>query len=303
LQTVLGQCTTPVQHVEWREMPITERQQYISAVQCLQRTPSRIAPNSRNTLYQDFVEVHRSIVPTAHGLPIFLPWHRFMLAAFDHALRTNCQYRGRMPYWDWSVDSQSPERSEIWSNTNGFGGNGNPQTGCISGPFSNYRSVQGQCVRRQWGNGQGTLIGAQYPPAQIEQILRSTSFTQFRNSLETLPHNSIHNAIGGDMFNTAISVNDPVFFLHHRNVDRLWYVWQRRNPSIANSYDGTPDAPINMFRVVQDTTVSQIMDTTGGGPGMCYTYSNSIRPNQINASLQKRDNSTSDATHSSSPSA
>jgi len=33
------------------------------------------------------------------------------------------------------------------------------------------------------------------------------------------------------MKNVSISPNDPVFFLHHCNVDRIWGIWQEKNPS------------------------------------------------------------------------
>jgi len=60
--------------------------------------------------------------------------------------------------------------------------------------------------------------------------------TQF-SILEGLPHNKVHNCIGGvgavdpgpygNMTN-FLSPVDPVFFLHHANMDRLWDVWTRK---------------------------------------------------------------------------
>lgn len=58
--------------------------------------------------------------------------------------------------------------------------------------------------------------------------------------LEGLPHNIVHNYIGGvtnidpgpygNMTNNLSPV-DPVFFLHHSNMDRLWDVWTRQQQS------------------------------------------------------------------------
>jgi tyrosinase len=53
--------------------------------------------------------------------------------------------------------------------------------------------------------------------------------------LEFNPHNSVHNAIGGSMAMVPLASRDPVFFLHHANVDRLWSAWNRRGN--ANSPD------------------------------------------------------------------
>ena len=45
--------------------------------------------------------------------------------------------------------------------------------------------------------------------------------------LEGQPHNSVHNNIGGIM-PTLLSSIDPIFFMHHCNIDRLWDVWTRK---------------------------------------------------------------------------
>lgn len=40
-------------------------------------------------------------------------------------------------------------------------------------------------------------------------------------------HNTVHVWVGGQM-QTSSSPNDPAFFLHHTNIDRLWSQWQER---------------------------------------------------------------------------
>ncbi|MFI1577533.1 tyrosinase family protein [Embleya sp. NPDC020630] len=54
----------------------------------------------------------------------------------------------------------------------------------------------------------------------------------FRNRLEgfigTGLHNQVHRWVGGDM-GPASSPNDPVFYLHHCNVDRLWEGWMHHH--------------------------------------------------------------------------
>src|SRR6202000_3351134 len=68
--------------------------------------------------------------------------------------------------------------------------------------------------------------------------------------LEGQPHNLVHNCIGGgghlvpapygNMTN-FLSPVDPVFFLHHANMDRLWDVWTRKQQSLKQPY--LPPAP------------------------------------------------------------
>ena len=63
-------------------------------------------------------------------------------------------------------------------------------------------------------------------------------------------HSAGHIFTGADMFESSGSPNDPIFFLHHANVDRLWAAWQQAN--LAKGGDaaadhGNPGYP-EMFR-------------------------------------------------------
>lgn len=73
------------------------------------------------------------------------------------------------------------------------------------------------------------------------------------STLEGLPHNSVHNCIGGlppvskgpwgNMTNNLSPV-DPIFFLHHSNMDRLWDVWTRKQQALKLPYlPGAADFP------------------------------------------------------------
>jgi len=67
----------------------------------------------------------------------------------------------------------------------------------------------------------------------------------FFSTLEGLPHNQVHNYTGGvgpwdpgpygNMTN-FLSPVDPVFFLHHSNMDRLWDVWTRKQMQQGQPY-------------------------------------------------------------------
>lgn len=102
----------------------------------------------------------------------------------------------------------------------------------------------------------------------------------FRNRLEgfTGPglHNQVHRWIGGDMV-PASSPNDPVFFLHHCNVDRIWEGWMRLN---GRQYQPDTNAPLTLLgHRIDDPLVSpfspagtpatprSLLDVTG-----TYTY-------------------------------
>lgn len=194
----------------------------------------------------------------AHRGPVFCPWHRFML----HQLELNFQRilndnAFGLPYWDWAADGQKTaaqqKTSAIWA-ANALGGSGNPVK---TGPFkfnatdpNSFRvrieaDVNGQLVQRD--HGLRRTLGTQIPTLPTKTDTSSlltltpydaapwdTSSSGFRNRAEgwappAAPalHNRVHVWVGGDMLPSS-SPNDPVFYLNHCNVDRIWEAWLTR---------------------------------------------------------------------------
>lgn len=63
----------------------------------------------------------------------------------------------------------------------------------------------------------------------------------FEPAIEALPHNGVHNLIGGSMSAVTVSPRDPIFWLHHASIDRLWDGWVyagggRHMPSTSSTY-------------------------------------------------------------------
>lgn len=58
--------------------------------------------------------------------------------------------------------------------------------------------------------------------------------------IESQPHNLVHGAIGGQM-GAWLSPTDPIFFMHHCNIDRLWHVWARKQAANGLTF-GPPAA-------------------------------------------------------------
>ena len=54
-------------------------------------------------------------------------------------------------------------------------------------------------------------------------------------------HNGAHDWVGGLMGVVPTSPNDPVFWLHHSNIDRIWAIWQTRHPTSAAQYPTDAD--------------------------------------------------------------
>jgi tyrosinase len=81
-------------------------------------------------------------------------------------------------------------------------------------------------------------------------------------------HNEIHDKTGGGghMSSLETSAFDPLFWLHHSNVDRLWAIWQAINPA---AFITPKPAPYSTFAVKQgdlqtaDSTLDPFWDKTG----------------------------------------
>eukprot|EP00755_Sulcionema_specki_P003907 Sspe_Gene.28783::Locus_13226_Transcript_1_2_Confidence_0.800_Length_1535::g.28783::m.28783 len=87
-------------------------------------------------------------------------------------------------------------------------------TGCRRG-----RAACGGSFNNQRMTGESQLVNL------ITSEPRYGATGGFRERLEGGPHGSPHVFVGGIM-STFLSPEDPVFFLHHANVDRLWAIWQ-----------------------------------------------------------------------------
>jgi len=61
-----------------------------------------------------------------------------------------------------------------------------------------------------------------------QTAMSNTDFSSFQSALNS-PHGSVHGRVGGNMGSVPYAGFDPIFWLHHANVDRLWAVWQASN--------------------------------------------------------------------------
>ena len=85
-------------------------------------------------------------------------------------------------------------------------------------------------------------------------------------SLETTPHNFIHTWVGGDMARVPTAALDPLFWVHHANIDRLWEVWLRQgggraNPTNVALFMNTPFTFYDEQGAAVQMTGAQILDT------------------------------------------
>ncbi|KAI3396132.1 hypothetical protein diail_463 [Diaporthe ilicicola] len=311
---VSATCTNPDKRREWRSLSTTEQEEYISAVKCLATKPSRL--NLTTTLYDDFSYVHNELNNKINFVASFLPWHRWFVHIYEQALHDDCGLSFPMPYWDWSLDAGHLQDSPLLSGSpaTGFGGSGpggsasaspsrpNPLTSCVpDGAFANLTvayyagAVRPHCLNRAFSDGLAddpqktasmSAYYRYYTPSSLASMTASNNgFVPFWRALEDGPHRAVHNALGGDMV-PGTSPNDPLFMMHHAQVDRLWWLWQRQDwaarsadfggnrEQVVSGSEAADDAtladPLAFLGVGADVTVETVMTTDNSL--LCYAY-------------------------------
>ncbi|UUN30530.1 tyrosinase MelC2 [Streptomyces sp. FIT100] len=218
-----------------------EKRRFVDALLALKRSGA----------YDAFVTTHNGFIMSdtdggprvGHRSPSFLPWHRRFLIEFEQALQS-VDPSVSLPYWDWTADRTAA--SSLWA-ADFLGGTGRARDGQVmDGPFSAASGAWPITVRV---DGRGYLRralganGVQLPTrAEVDSVLAIPAYDAppwnsasdgFRNHLEGWRgvnlHNRVHVWVGGQMA-TGVSPNDPVFWLHHAFVDRLWIEWGERHP-------------------------------------------------------------------------
>ncbi|KAL5338566.1 tyrosinase central domain protein [Aspergillus crustosus] len=176
-----------------------------------------------------------TLSPDLHSNPIFAP---------SKSEETDTSLSGDGTY---NATEQSLRDPTILSFPPGHGG------GCITtgpftswpvnlGPFSfsdayahaplpeNAFAYNPRCLQR---NLQPAVLAAFNDGTAVERMLSAPDINGFLAVLDpSTPgvmgaHGGGHDSIGPTMADVFASPQDPVFMLHHGNVDRLWAVWQR----------------------------------------------------------------------------
>jgi tyrosinase len=237
-------------------MPLAAVQRFTAALNILKT----------NGTYDDFIRRHMQAMQaatpagssrnSAHRGPVFLPWHRAALLELEGALQAVDPLVEGLPYWSWQDEAArnagDARRSILWTPAYlGTDGDAARSNRVLNGPFANwsallYNSSSRTFVRRSTPGlirrlGRDPNGSAQPPDAaQVTDAMNryprydvapwDGSSASFRNRLEGWSggprlHNLVHRFVGGDML-AGTSPNDPVFWLNHCNVDRLWWQWQ-----------------------------------------------------------------------------
>lgn len=175
--------------------------------------------------YQWISGVHGLPVPffCQHGNLNFVTWHRAYLYEFEKRLQ-DIVPSVMLPYWDWasetSIEGGMPEAVTAETYVDAAG---DAKPNPLNSAFS---QVTGQNTRRD----PSPASDLQFLADGVADAMAATVFTDFSQLLES-PHGGLHVWVGGDMGRVPTAAYDPIFWLHHCNVDRQWWQWQQANPT------------------------------------------------------------------------
>ena len=156
-----------------------------------------------------------------HESALFFAWHRGYLYYFERILRwASGDPSLTLPYWDWSNQSALPEPYRLPADS------------------SNPLYQEGRLLNDGSPLNKAIVVDA-LSTALDNPDFSNPDQTGFTWSLEASPHGAVHIAIGGLMAHVPTAANDPIFWLHHCNIDRLWDFWLNLGDGRANLADPT----------------------------------------------------------------
>ncbi len=193
--------------------------------------------------FQDFRDMHTfASQPQAHGAKGFLPWHRAYLLDLEREIQT-IDPSVALPYWRFDQPGPKLFTTDFMGVSVGgtvmFSATNPMQFWATDGIVGVTRSpMAGWTPTTQAGPGVRT---------EVQTFALGATYVTFRSPMELNPHGQAHTRWSGFISSVPTAAKDPLFFLLHCNVDRLWAKWQRINgrfdPAQADSYDSGPANP------------------------------------------------------------
>lgn len=190
-----------------------------------------------------------------HQSWFFLPWHRLYLAYFERILRSivkdlpdapaDVRDGWALPYWDYARGGPTDGLPPAFRTPQLPDGSDNP----LFIPARDDHINQGWGLPPQAVSAQRAMQETEFFEPAGRPSGFGGSMTSWHHAgaggvpgaLEMTPHNIVHGLVGGSDANDEPGFMgsfdraplDPIFWLHHCNIDRLWVVWrsQGKDPS------------------------------------------------------------------------
>lgn len=203
-----------------------------------------------------FRDIHQSgnamsIWNEIHNNISFLVWHRAFILHYERELQ-QINPNVALPYWRFDDDSPRVFTGKFMGRTT----RNNLTPVFDQGNKLSFWQVDGSNIQRQRQDLLTRII------SQNETLNLGRDFRNF-STLEGNPHGTAHNSMGGWLASLNSSW-DPLFYMLHCNVDRLWAKWQWLNnrfdltdtatyPNLGSSTPGDTGVDTRFGRNLQDT--------------------------------------------------
>ena len=257
---------------------------YAAAVQVMQ---GRAASDPTSWTFQ--AAIHGTL--SSHPLPgqnqcqhatwFFVSWHRMFLFHFERIVRAAVIAAGgptdwALPYWNPELGGAAAAIPPAFRSPT----TGNPLFVSQRAPGINSgHGLPAAATSSHKAVSRPSFVGA----AEFGGGSTAVLFQHFQGptgQLENSPHNAVHGVVGGQtgwMNDPDTAAQDPIFWLHHSNIDRLWAVW------VANGHTNptTPAWLHQQFSFFDEhgqpvtMTAVQVLDTVAD---LGYTYDQFVAP-------------------------
>lgn len=182
----------------------------------------------------------------------FFGWHRMYLYYFERVLRWAAgDDTLRLPYWDYTDPNQVALPAEFQDTTSTL--------------YDSRRSPD-------MNTGASTLDPN---TTNVDTLLGQPDYFSFESQIEEGIHGYVHCTVGptcpvAHMGDVPVAGNDPVFYSHHANIDRLWACWQNQQAVPAGAWQDQQFSFVDETGTMQTQPVKNFLDSTALG----YVYDN-----------------------------
>ncbi|PYS63343.1 MAG: hypothetical protein DMF74_10425 [Acidobacteria bacterium] len=171
------------------------------------------------------------------GTQRFLPWHRVYLLKLERMGR-RIDSHFFIPYWKWTTDRAVPPWMVSFK----------PTVKVIGPDITVTRNP--------------TAPPSLPTTAQVNALMGIGNFTNLVNQLDPL-HGAVHVWCHGTMSNVPTAPADPLFWMHHAMIDKIWADWQVLHPGVGPTLAGA-DKIMDPWT----TTAAQVASISAAG----YSY-------------------------------
>jgi tyrosinase len=234
-------------YTHWVKQPTV-----LPAAQALQAKSDEIARvfpsgGANRDLAQDMwdtCQAHRPQLPDIpmKDEPLFLPWHRMFVYFFERIIRSVSGVADfTLPYWNYST--MDATRGVIPPE---FRMQGDATFGSLYIKERNLKSDQGADVNAGDPIQDDSPIGGPGDPLNLDALTLPTYYETdppggFCDQLDGKLHGNVHSLVGNlqNMGIVPTSARDPIFWMHHCNIDRLWASWNAgggANPTFSQQF-------------------------------------------------------------------